>query len=155
MEFSWTWAFAGAGYLFVLFALVISAGIFYVLAKSEFGRYWVASLASAATAIFWTFTGLEIAHAAFSFEMFSPSYWPWFAGRTFDFSLNGFFVLLRIVTTFLAYLAGFFVLVALTLWNVPQFAGRSRKQTKIDLAFFGTTLAIDWMWLRTIPTVFF
>jgi hypothetical protein len=155
MEFSWTWVFAGAAYLFVLAALAILAGIFYVSAKSEFGKYWLASLASASVAVFWTFWGFEISRAIFSLDAFSASYWPWFAGRTFDFSLNGFFVFLRIVTTFLAYLAGFLVLVALTLWNVPQFAGRSRKQTKVELAVFAMALAADWTWLRIIPSVFF
>ncbi len=155
MGFSWVWVFSGAAYLVVLVALAILAGILYVCAKSEFGKYWALSLASAAAAIFWAFTGFEISRAAFSLEMFSSSYWPWFAGRTFDVSLAGLFVLLKIFATSLVYLAGFLAVVALTLWNVPQFSGRSRSQKKIDLALFFATLAIDWMWLRIIPGVFF
>lgn len=153
MGIGWVEVVAGSAYAALLVVAILAAGIAYGSARGNIKEAGSA-FAAAAIAIFWTFKGYPLCHAVVSGDLFSAEYWSWFANRTFDFSWNGFAALLGIVGSCFAYVIGYSVLVAMTIWNVPTL-GRSRDALKINVALFIAVLGLDYAWLARVPNLLF
>ena len=153
MGIGWVGVVAAFAYVTLLVVAILAAGIAYGSARGNIKEAGSA-FATAAFAIFWTFKGFALCHAVISGDIFVVDYWSWFAARTFDFSWNGFLNLLGTFGACLAFMIGYSVLVAMTIWSVPTL-GRSREGLKISVALFVVALGLDYAWLTRFPELLF
>lgn len=153
MGIGWLEIATFCAYVPMLVISVLLAGVAYDSARIDFKKAGKAFLAFA-FAIFWAFKGYSLTKAVFSGDIFAVEYWSWFVGRSFDFSLDGLANFCGITGSCLAFVVGYAIIVALTIWNVPTL-GRSRSELKINAALFVAVLGLDYAWLDKAPGLLF